>query len=148
MLAERGKSTVTDVARVSRRQFIALGSASAAWAAVSRRSLVMIKSKEVSMSELVRLSAVGALAKLQKGDVTAEQYAAMCLFFGEFTALLHCNSGSGNTGRFPSHTLRPHSVFFSLDFGRLIGSLWVGTVRKCPLGVVCLNDVTGTAVVF
>ena len=71
---------MTDVRKLSRRRFIALASASAAVATVSGRTLkAMAKGNETPMSDLVRLSAVDAVDKLSKGDVTAEQYVTALL---------------------------------------------------------------------
>ena len=66
--------------RLSRRRFLALASASTAAAAVGRGALNrMVEGKETSTIELVELSATAAVAKLKKGEVTAERYAAALL---------------------------------------------------------------------
>ena len=65
---------------LSRREFVALASASAAATAVGWRGQeAMTERKEVTTNDLVELSATDALAKLRKGEVTAERYAAALL---------------------------------------------------------------------
>ena len=65
---------------LSRREFVALASASAAATAVGwRGQKAMAERKEVTTNDLVELSATDALAKLRKGEVTAERYAAALL---------------------------------------------------------------------
>src|ERR1035438_5607639 len=65
---------------LSRRRFVALASASAAATAVGwRGQKAMAERKEVTTNEWVELSATEALAKLRKGEVTAERYAAALL---------------------------------------------------------------------
>jgi indoleacetamide hydrolase len=74
------ESGMTEVHGLSRREFIALASASAAAVAVGRRGeKPMTERKEASKSELVGLSAVEAVAKLRNGEVTAERYAGALL---------------------------------------------------------------------
>lgn len=66
--------------RLSRRQFVALATASAAaTAAGCAKQKAMTEPKEASTSELLELSATDAVAKLRKGEVTAERYAAALL---------------------------------------------------------------------
>ncbi|HYA64689.1 MAG TPA: amidase family protein [Candidatus Sulfotelmatobacter sp.] len=71
---------MTEIRGLSRREFLALASASAAAAAAGCRSQKAVTArKEVSTSELVELSAMDVVAKLQKGEVTAERYAEALL---------------------------------------------------------------------
>ena len=65
---------------LSRREFIALASVSALTVATGSTSEKgMTDRKEASTNELMKLSAVNAVAKLRNGDVTAERYAAAIL---------------------------------------------------------------------
>ena len=67
---------MADVPSLSRRHFLALASSSAALAAISCTTLkAMAKATPISMSELTRLSASEAVAKISHGEVTAEKYA-------------------------------------------------------------------------
>jgi Asp-tRNA(Asn)/Glu-tRNA(Gln) amidotransferase A subunit family amidase len=66
--------------RLSRREFVALATASAAaTAAGCANQKAMTERKEASTSELLGLSATYAVARLRKGEVTAERYAAALL---------------------------------------------------------------------
>lgn len=71
---------MTEVRELSRREFIALATVSAA-AAVSRgnEQKETTVAKRASTSELLELTATDAVAKLRNGEVTAEQYAAALL---------------------------------------------------------------------
>jgi len=69
-----------EIRGLSRREFVALASASAVAAAVGCRSeKSMTERKEPSTNELVELSAVEVVAKLRNGEVTAERYATALL---------------------------------------------------------------------
>ena len=66
--------------RLSRREFVALATASAAaTAAGCVDQPAMAKSKEAPNRELLGLSATDAVTKLRRGDVTAERYATALL---------------------------------------------------------------------
>jgi hypothetical protein len=59
---------------LSRREFVALASASAAAAAVGGSGQkAMTERREATTNDLVELSAIDAVAKLRKGEVTAER---------------------------------------------------------------------------
>ena len=65
---------------LSRREFIALASASALAATIgSRGEKSMMERKEASTNELLELLAVDVVAKLRNGEVTAERYASALL---------------------------------------------------------------------
>jgi len=71
---------MTEIHGLSRREFIALASASAMAAAAGwRGEKPMAERTEAAKSELVGLSAVDAVAKLRNGEVSAERYAAALL---------------------------------------------------------------------
>jgi indoleacetamide hydrolase len=71
---------MTEVRGLSRREFVALASASAVAAAAGcRNQKAMTERKQASTSELAGLSAIDAVAKLKNGEVTAERYAATLL---------------------------------------------------------------------
>jgi mandelamide amidase len=71
---------VQEICGLSRREFIALASASALAAATGcRGEKSMTERMEASTRELVELSAVDVVAKLRDGEVTAERYAAAIL---------------------------------------------------------------------
>ena len=75
-LKQSTESSVTENRGLSRREFIALASASALAATASCRSeKSMTERKEVTTNELLGFSAVDVLAKLRNGDVTAERAA-------------------------------------------------------------------------
>jgi indoleacetamide hydrolase len=71
--------SVTENRGLSRREFIALASASALAATARRSEKSTTERKEASTNESVELSAVDVVAKRRNGDVTAEQYAAAIL---------------------------------------------------------------------
>ncbi len=74
------ESCVTEIRGLSRREFIALASASALAATAGYRGeKSMTERKEASTNELVELSAVDVVAKLRNGEVTAERYALAIL---------------------------------------------------------------------
>ena len=65
---------------LSRREFVALATASVAAAATGCTNQKPMKDrKEASTSKLVELSAIEAVARLRNGEVTAERYAAALL---------------------------------------------------------------------
>lgn len=65
---------------LSRREFVALASASAAAAAAGwSGQRAVAEGKGTSKNELLELSALSAVAKLSKGEVTAERYATALL---------------------------------------------------------------------
>ena len=69
-----------EIRGLSRREFVALASASVVAAAAGCRSeKSMAERKEPSTNELVELSAVDVVAKLRNGEVTAERYATALL---------------------------------------------------------------------
>ena len=69
-----------EIRGLSRREFIALASASVVAAAAGCRSEKSVtERKEPSTNELVELSAVDAVARLRNGEVTAERYATALL---------------------------------------------------------------------
>ena len=71
---------MTENLGLSRREFIALASASALTAATGcRGERSMTEPKGASPDQLLGLTAVDVIAKLRKGDVTAEQYASALL---------------------------------------------------------------------
>ena len=71
---------MTENLRVSRREFIALASASAlAVTAGCKGEKSMTERKEASTNDLLEFSAVDVVAKLRNGEVTAERYAAAIL---------------------------------------------------------------------
>jgi hypothetical protein len=73
-------SCVKEIRGLSRREFIALASASALVATAGcRGEKSMTERKEASTNELVELSAVDVVAKLRNGEITAERYAAAIL---------------------------------------------------------------------
>jgi indoleacetamide hydrolase len=73
-------SCVREIRELSRREFIALASASALVATAGcRGEKSMTQRKEASTNELVELSAVDVVAKLRNGEITAERYAAALL---------------------------------------------------------------------
>ena len=66
--------------KLSRREFVALATASAAaTTAGCANQKAMTDRRDVSTCELLGLSATDAVAKLRKGEVTAERYAAALL---------------------------------------------------------------------
>jgi indoleacetamide hydrolase len=74
------ESSVTENRGLSRREFIALASASAlAATAACTDEKSITERKEASTTELVELSAVDVVAKLRNGEVTAERYASAIL---------------------------------------------------------------------
>jgi len=69
-----------EVRELSRREFIALASASTAAAAAGcKNQSAMTKPKQTSMNELAQLSAIDAVARIRNGEVTAERYATALL---------------------------------------------------------------------
>jgi len=77
---QSGGSCVREIRELSRREFIALASASALVATAGcRGEKSMTQRKEASTNELVELSAVDVVAKLRNGEITAERYAAALL---------------------------------------------------------------------
>ena len=69
-----------EIRGLSRREFVALASASVVAAAAGCRSeKSMAERKEPSTNELVELSAADVVAKLRNGEVTAERYATALL---------------------------------------------------------------------
>src|ERR1700740_3820790 len=69
-----------EIRGLSRREFVALASASVVAASAGwRGERSMAERKEPSTKELVELSAVGVVAKLRNGEVTAERYATALL---------------------------------------------------------------------
>ena len=74
------QSALTEKRGLSRREFIALASASALVATIGcRGEKSMTERKEAPTNELLELSAVDAVARLSSGEVTAERYAAALL---------------------------------------------------------------------
>lgn len=71
---------MAELHRLSRRKFISLASISAVAAANGCRNQKATQDRKgVSSAELVKLSAVEAVAKLKQGDVTAERYTVALL---------------------------------------------------------------------
>jgi len=64
---------------LSRREFVALATASIATAAARCTNQKAMTERKGSTSDLVGLSAINAVARLTKGEVTAERYAAALL---------------------------------------------------------------------
>ncbi len=75
-----GESSVTENRGLSRREFIALTSATALTAATSCRSARSTpEPKEALSDQLLALTAVDVVAKLRNGEITAERYASALL---------------------------------------------------------------------
>src|ERR1700758_1221785 len=79
-LEESKESSVTEKGGLSRREFIALASASAlATTAGCRDEKSKAEHEETSTNELLEFSAADVVAKLRKGEVSAERYASAIL---------------------------------------------------------------------
>jgi len=80
LLKQSDESFVTEDRGLSRREFLARASASALAASSGYTGgKSMTERKEASTNELLELSAVDVVAKLRKGDITAERYAEAIL---------------------------------------------------------------------